>query len=247
MRGSPLGEREVAGPCSSGSHSLWDGLHLDLAMVARPEGVIGAPSVHALVGVGAEQVSQPLEQGGRQAIGAQGVVVRECSGKAGHRYTGGRCQRDHASPAVLGPAEVGGNLGIGEQGGQPAALVGPPDSVQQPRPDDASPSPDAGHLRKVHVPSTGLAGGADLVEPLRVGDDLGGPECRADVLDELTGRLGRSAGRTLEGSPRCLSQLGMPGGRTGEHRLGDDVHGHARDRGPSGPSTSRFPSGRRRP
>ena len=76
-------------------------------------------------------------------------------------------------------------LGRHEQGRERAGGVLVADLAEQPGADDAAAAPDPGDGRDVDVPAVLRAGRADLLEPLGVGDDLGGPQGVADVVDEL--------------------------------------------------------------
>ena len=71
----------------------------------RPLGVEGALPVDPLVGVRAEEVALSLDQCGRQAVGAQSVVVRQGGGEAGGGNTQQGSGRDHPSPGILRTAE----------------------------------------------------------------------------------------------------------------------------------------------
>ena len=64
------------------------------------------------------------------------------------------------------------------------------DPVEELRADDAAAAPDGGQVARGDAPVVLGAAGLDLVEALRVGDDLRRVERLADVLDELLGVAG---------------------------------------------------------
>src|SRR5690606_8179284 len=74
---------------------------LGLAAVAGPLGVEDALAVHAVVGVGAEEVALALDQGGGQALGAHGVVVGQRRREPGHRDAVGDGVGDGRPPPLL--------------------------------------------------------------------------------------------------------------------------------------------------
>src|SRR6202011_66947 len=76
------------------------------------------------------------------------------------------------------------------------------DPVQELRPDDAATAPDGGEVARGDGPGVFGAAGLDVVEALRVGDDLRGVERLADVFGELlsvTGLFTEDARRQTRG------------------------------------------------
>src|ERR1700722_13111822 len=86
-----------------------------LRAVLRPQRVEGAVAVRAAVRVRAEEVTQALDEGGRQTFGPQRVVVGQGGGEPGDRDAEPGGGGDHVAPAVLGGGEILAEL-----------LVGPP-------------------------------------------------------------------------------------------------------------------------
>ena len=91
----------IAGPgCAEGPRSVGV-LGFDLGAVAGPLGVEGAVLVDALVGVRSEEVTLSLHEGGREAVAADAVVVRQRRGerRCGDAGLGGG--DDDATPGGL--------------------------------------------------------------------------------------------------------------------------------------------------
>ena len=78
-------------------------------------------------------------------------------------------------------------------------VVGLLDAVEELGPDDAAAAPDGGHVAEGDAPVVLGAACLNLVEALGIGDDLGGVQRLADVVDELR-RVGRAWRR---GSPEA--------------------------------------------
>jgi hypothetical protein len=109
---------------------------------------------------------------------------------------------------------------VGEERRRPrVGLVRGADAVQEPGADDAAAAPDRGHRARVDAPVVLGAARLDLVEALRVGDDLGGVQGLLHRVGEAGADDG-GAGRARQ-PLRRLPQRGVPGDRPGEHRLGD--------------------------
>src|SRR6185295_5091662 len=93
--------------------------------------------------------------------------------------------RHDPTPGRQAVADGAGEVLVREQERQVrVALVRLGDAVQEAGPDDAATAPDAGHGAAVDVPAELRARRGDLVEALRVGDDLGRVQLEPDVLDE---------------------------------------------------------------
>mmetsp|Transcript_4155 Transcript_4155/g.13384 ORF Transcript_4155/g.13384 Transcript_4155/m.13384 type:complete len:478 (+) Transcript_4155:362-1795(+) len=160
--------------------------------------------VHALEGVGAEEVTLRLDQVGRQAGAAVLVKVGEGGGHGGAGDAGGDAERDDAAPGGLALVDVVRELWVHQQRGQVGvAVVRLLDAVEEDGADDAAALPDAGALAQVHAPPV-LAGRlADQVHALRVGADLGRVQRLAHVVHQLLAvHLGEAAGGALEHSGR---------------------------------------------
>ena len=166
-----------------------------------------------------------------QALGAEAVVVRERRRERGRRDAGLRRDRDDAAPAVLragdGVAEVRGDDERDERGVVGVRLG---DAVEEAGADDAAGAPDLRDVALVDVPAELLGARDDLVEALRVGDDLRRVERAAHVLDEGVGVgvgdlpvASAGPGRSADG----LALRALGGEAAGEHGLGDAGRGHA--------------------
>src|SRR5580658_1465500 len=196
-----------------------------LGAVLRPQGVEDAVTVRAAVGVRAEVVAQPLDEGGGQAFGAERVVVGQGGREAGHGDAEADGGGDDVAPRVLGLLKLLGEVRVGQQRGQlGVGLVGGADPVQERGPDDAAAAPDGGDAAQVDPPVVLAAADVHHVPALRVGDQLGRVQCLLDLgLLDLVGELGGlvcrllGAGQVAGGGP----QVGVAGQGPGEHRLGD--------------------------
>lgn len=141
--------------------------------------------VHTLVGVSTEVITLALDQSGRQTLGTQAVEVRErrceCRGRQAVACGFGH----HVAPGAFGGFD--GVLEIRCEQQRHIGLTGFErfgDAVEELRTDDAATTPDARHSGQIDIPIVFLGGGGDLVETLRVGNDLGGVEGLADIFDE---------------------------------------------------------------
>src|SRR5215472_7610907 len=91
------------------------------------------------------------------------------------------------------------------------------DAVEEAGPDDAAAAPYRRHRATVDAPGVLGAAGRNVVETLRVRDDLRGVQGAAHVVDvEL-----ELAHRAAEGVPGRRTLVRVPGQRTGERRLRD--------------------------
>ena len=164
--------------------------------------------VDPLVGVRAEEVALALDQRGGQPLGAQPVVVGQGGGEARRRDAGLRRAGDHAPPRVLGAGDRIGEVRRQQQRGREVAgagrdVVGLGDPVQELRPDDAPAAPDPRHRTEIDVPAVLRGAGDDLVETLRVRDDLRRIQRDPDVLDEGVPILRRSTSRSARAACRA--------------------------------------------
>ena len=117
--------------------------NLTLAAVSAPLGVEGAVLVDAVVRVRTEEVALCLDQGGRQPLGANAVVVGQRGGERGRRNPVLRSTRHDSPPRCQAVAHRFGEVVIGKQQRQVGiALVRLGDAVQEARPDDAAATPD---------------------------------------------------------------------------------------------------------
>ncbi len=95
---------------------------------------------------------------------------------------------DDAAPRALCAAERLDEVRGGEQHGQVGVCgVGVGDAVEELGADDAAAAPDLRHRAEVDVPAVLRRRRRDLVEALRVGDDLRRVQGEAHVLDEGVG------------------------------------------------------------
>ena len=141
--------------------------------------------VHPVVGMRAEVVPQGLDERGGQPVPAQAVVVGQRGGERRGRDAGRRGLGHHPAPAVHAVLHGRDEVRRNQQAGQFRVLVvGLPDPVEEPGPDDAAAAPDRRHHAPVDAPAVLLAARADVVEALRVGDHLRGVQRAADVLHE---------------------------------------------------------------
>ncbi len=215
---------------------------LDLGAVARPQRVECAFLVDALVGVRAEEVALSLHERGGEAVGTDAVVVRQRRRERRRRDTGLGCRDDDSAPGGLGAGDRLGEVRGGEQDRQVRRLgVGVGDAVEELGADDAAAAPDLADRAEVDVPAVLGGAGADLVEALRVGDDLRGVEREADVFDERVGVLDRELllrARQVAGDRALLGSARRASGRRSPRRC---PRRGRRARARSAPSTRRCP------
>ena len=184
--GRPEWDRPVA---------LWGGISCPRSSTlsghpTNPGGV--ARRVDALIGVRTEVVAQPL--GDRRVVprGPSHVVVgqRACKDRGSH--AGLDSSGHDASPGVVVLGELRGD-GRGRHQGHQVCIgrVLLADVLEQLGPDDAAVPPDLRAVGDVDVPAELDTAGADLVEALGVGHNLGRPQRLPDVFDErrLVGHL----------------------------------------------------------
>ena len=186
--------------------------------------------VYAAVGVGAEEVALGLGQGGGQTLGAQPIVVGQGAGEHRGRDTGFHSAHDHATPCILRFADNLLEVRVEQQGGRRViALEGLGDTVEQELgTNNATATPNTGHLGQVDIPAVFLGSILNLVQTLRVGHHLGGEQRLAHVLNEC----GLVFASQIDGLVRAgqafllsiLTQLAMGGKRTSEHCLADCGH-----------------------
>ena len=224
----------------------------DLGAVARPQGVEGAGLVDALVGVRAEEVALALHEGGGEALGAEAVVVRQRRRERGGGDAGARGDRTIRRQDALRAPEGLDEVRRGEQHRQVGGLaVGVGDAVEELGADDAAAAPDLRDRAEVDVPVVLGGAGADLVEALRVRDDLRRVQGEADVLDERVGVLDRErldragqvrprrrAARGGDDSERAKTASAMPETGTPRFRAVCTVHAPV----PFAPAWSRMTS-----
>src|SRR5699024_2381204 len=172
-----------------------------------------------------EEVSLALNQRGRQALGAQGVVVRERGGKHRNRVPLGGRGPDDAAPRVHQTRHLLQEVLIQQQGRQlRVSLIGIDDAVEETGADNAATTPDAGQVPGVDVPTVFFRTREDLVEALGIGDHLRRVKRATDVLDEVRTLGGVYWGSQLTGSELALGGLAgraIRGERAGKHRLTD--------------------------
>jgi hypothetical protein len=178
----------------------------------RPLGVeqlAGGP-VDALAGMGAEEVALHLQQVGRQAGAAVGVVVGERGAYRRHRHARTHGQRDDVAPQVLRLVErlleERRPHQVRQVGVEP---VGRGDVVQEAGADDAAAAPDARDAAEIEAPALLAAHRAHQVQALlRVADDL----ARVDGLVQLVDHLAAApcAGQVERAASGCRSPGAAP-------------------------------------
>ena len=187
--------------------------------------------VDSLVGVGTERISLSLDEIRREASGSEGVVERECGRGRGDRDSCSDRSADRPAPSRLGLCH-----GIAEEPleeeirevGIRAIRRG--DGGEEPRPDDASGSPERGDGAGVEAPTEFIGRCLDQHETLGVGDDLRRVQRILEIRDHLVGIVVDRAVWSRQDGRRCgalvdeNSRLGRKPGDPKSTDPGAEVH-----------------------
>ena len=162
------------------------------AAVAAPQRVelLARVVVDAAVGVRAEEVAQGPGSA-RRAV-ARCAARRSTTAPSENPGIGmpswvavTTTRRQLSMAASIALRKYGATISDGRSGFCVEGLLDP---VEELRPDDAAATPDGGQVAGGDAPVVFGAAGLDLVEALRIGDDLRGVQRLADVLGELSRR-----------------------------------------------------------
>ena len=206
--------------------------------------------VDAAVGVGTEEVTLGLGQGGGQTLGAQTIVVRQGAGEHRGRDTGLHGTHDYTTPCILRFADDLLEVRIEQQGSrQIIALEGLGDAVEQELgANNAAATPNAGHFGQVDIPAVFLSTVLNLVQALSIGHDLGSEQGLAHVLDErglvFSGQIDGLVRASQTFFLSVFTQLTVRRQCTSEHGFTDSSHRRTKfQTSLHGPSTSTLHAG----
>src|SRR4029453_6547092 len=162
----------------------------DFGLVFAPQRVERTFGINAAVGVRTEEVALALDQCSGNALAAQAVVVRQRGGEDRYRDA----QLDGGGyNAAPGREGLGDGLGESRREQEVGRLllgrVGLGDVLEEFCADDATCAPQRGDLVQLEVPAVLLGSGGQHVQALGVGNQLGGVQRLADVLNERLGDL----------------------------------------------------------
>eukprot|EP00053_Salpingoeca_punica_P006791 m.63469 g.63469 ORF g.63469 m.63469 type:complete len:387 (+) comp13851_c0_seq2:114-1274(+) len=201
--------------------------------VAAGAGPVGvdkdARLTHALVGVRAKVVALGLDQVGRQRGRAVAVVEGQGGAEGRHGDAVQRGRGNHAAPGGLGVVD-----GVGKEVVEEEVLhvrvgvKGRLDLAEEDTADDAAAAPHESNARVVELPLELLGRRAHEHKALRIGDDLGGVEGLANVLDKVGDvAVERRGLRALETLASALTLTLERGEAAGEDGLGNQSDGGA--------------------